>query len=147
MLEKLGLLVGIVAHGFLLWLAFRYYTGRVITVKDRLLSFTTLDCSAANVKDAAEVYRRLEPTSAEKALSLRKHIWVLLSDRRVDDVPYWIRKQVGLHKYKSSFTGTERPGDNRKFIVITCSSRRAHNYLLKKLEESNLDAVGSEQQS
>lgn len=145
MIEHVANVVSIFAEGVLLYLAYRYYTGKVITVKDELLSFTTLSSSSSNVRDAAEIYKGLEPHSAEKSLSLRRHIWVLIADRRVDDIPYWIRERVGLHKYISTFTGREKEGDTRTFLVITCSTRRAHDYLLKKLEESNLDAVGSEQ--
>src|SRR6266478_8255274 len=103
LIESVVHLFNIFTEAVLLWLAFRYYTGRVITVKDELLSYTTLSCSAETVRDAAEQYKRQEPNSAERSLSLRKHIWVLLSDRRVQDIPYWIQERVGLHRYTSNF--------------------------------------------
>lgn len=143
MTESISSAIAIVAHVTLLVLAWRYYTGRVISVKDEILSYTTLSCSAETCDDAAKLFLGLEPRSAEKSPTLKKPLWVIISDRRVRDVPYWIQQRVGLDKYVSTFTGREQVGDTRTFIVITCGTRRAQKYLLRNLREVNLVAVGS----
>ena len=143
MIEWIALAIGILTHVILLILAWRYYTGRVMTVKDEILSYTTLSCSAETTGDAAKLFGEMDLHSAEKSPTLKKHLWVLISDRRVRDVPFWIQQRVGLDKYVSTFTGREQAGDTRTFLVITCGSRRAKKYLLRTLSEVNLAAASS----